>query len=65
MSLLLRVSVADVEALEAAIASGRLPVSAGDLFGEGGRIDLSAGYECRECVGMWEQAGSSPPVEWA
>ena len=29
-----RVSVAEVEALEAAIATGRLPVSAGDIFGE-------------------------------
>ena len=29
-----KISVAEVEALEAAIASGRLPVSAGDIFGE-------------------------------
>lgn len=28
-----RVSVAEVEALEAAMATGRLPVSAGDVFG--------------------------------
>ena len=29
-----KISVAEVEALEAAIASGRLPMSSGDLFGK-------------------------------